>query len=167
MPRNFFGGLDRRGDKPGARKPSLWQRLFGGKGGKAKKASGPDPGRGAASMGHKGIAAGSLKEGEQDLTAGNVAQWQTISGDVVEAFVYDQHLLQVHSTWIRSALYRHDTQQLELEFLDGAVFRYDDVSPAEALEWAKATSKGGVTHDIILGRGTSRGSRLKKATRIR
>ncbi len=158
MPRNFFGGLDRRGDKPQPKKPSLWQRLFGGKG---KKARGPDPGRGAASMGHKGIAAGSLKAGEQDLTAGNVARWQNLSGGDVEAFVYDEMLLPVHSTNVKTALYRHDREELEIEFLDGDIYLYHDISAALALEFAKAQSKGGWVWDRLRVRGSATQHQVK------
>jgi hypothetical protein len=126
----------------------------GGAGGKpvppAKPPAQPDP-RGV--VGHRGIAAGNLAPGQQDLSPENLAKWRNLHGDAVAGFVYEGEPLFVHSTNVALAQYHLAERSLMLEFKGGSAYLYRDISEAEALDFAKASSKGGWVWDRLRVRG--------------
>jgi hypothetical protein len=87
-------------------------------------------------VGHRGIAAGNLKQ--PNLSEANVAKWQTLDGDQIEGFVYD-------------------AQPLFVQFLNGSAYLYSNVSEQEAIQAAKQPSKGGFVWDSLRVRGTKKG----------
>src|ERR1700722_10160178 len=95
------------------------------------------------SVGHRGIAAGSLKPGEQDFSPENVSMWRTLSGNEIERFIYDQELMFVHSSNVAAAQYFFEDRKLMLEFKDGSAYLYSNVGEDEAYQFANAQSKGG------------------------
>jgi hypothetical protein len=103
-------------------------------------------------VGHRGIAAGDLRPGRQDLSPENVGRWQNLSGDEVSRFVNDNELLLVHSTNVHSAAYDPELEELTVWFLTGKGTVYGDVSTREALDFAQAQSKGGWVIDVCIGR---------------
>lgn len=112
--------------------------------------------------GHRGIAAGSVKPGEQDFRPENLARWENLPADVVEAFVYSGQPLYVHSTNVKMARYDAASRQLTVAFKDkngraGGVYLYDDVTEDEAVQFAKYQSKGSYVHDVLIGRGNKPG----------
>ncbi|MDE2098100.1 MAG: KTSC domain-containing protein [Patescibacteria group bacterium] len=106
------------------------------------------------SLGHRGIAAGSLKPGEQDFSQENIDKWVGVPADEVEAFVHDQMPLFVHSTNVSLLQYFPEDQKLMVEFLNGGAYLYSNVTETEAYELAKAESKGGFLWDRIRVRGS-------------
>ncbi len=114
----------------------------------------PKPASKARVVGHRGIAARDLRPGMQDLSAENVAQWQTLSGDVVEDFVENEQILFTHSSNVASAQYFGTVQKMMVEFHNGGSYLYSNVTSEEALEFAKAMSKGGFIWDAFRVRGS-------------
>jgi hypothetical protein len=106
-------------------------------------------------VGHRGIAAGNLKQ--PNLSEANVAKWQTLDGDQIEGFVYDAQPLFVHSSNVAMMQYHKDAQKLLVEFLNGSAYLYSNVSEQEAIQAAKQPSKGGFVWDSLRVRGTKKG----------
>lgn len=123
--------------------------------------------------GHRGIAAGdvpprarALAQGQVPYTEEEMDQWKPFSGDEVEAFLYNQEPLMVHSTNVSMAQYYIDDQKLMVEFLNGAAYMYSAITEQEALNFAQAPSKGTWIWDHVRVRGSKTGSR-KSFVRIR
>lgn len=102
--------------------------------------------------GHRGIAAGRLAK--PNLSAENVAKWRNLSAGTVEDFVYDQQPLFVHSTNVEMAQYFLDTQQMLVKYLQDGTYIYDSVTEDEAIQFAKAQSKGGWVWNYLRVRGS-------------
>ncbi len=117
-----------------------------------------------AAGGHRGIAAGDRDR--PDFSAENIAKWQQLTGNEVEDFVYHGQKFPVHSTNVSYAVYYLDKQAMEVEFLDGSAYLYEDVTEDEAIGFAKAQSKGGWVWDNLRVRG-SRTQHRKKHSKIR
>jgi hypothetical protein len=139
----------------------------GGAGGKpvppAKAPAQPDP-RGV--VGHRGIAAGSLAPGQQDLSAENLAKWRNLHGDAVAGFVFEGEPLFVHSSNVAMAQYHLAEGKIMIEYLNGEAWLYGSVSASEALDFAKAQSKGGWLWDNVRVRGTKHDHK-KPATQVK
>jgi len=115
--------------------------------------------------GHRGVAVGSTKPGEQDLSQENIDKWQTLPADEVKGFVYGGDLLFVHSTNVVAAQYDHQNQKMMVQFKGGKVYLYSSVTEQEAYAFATAQSKGGWVWSYLRIRGTKNGHR-KPYTRL-
>lgn len=111
--------------------------------------------------GHRGIAAGDLKErhrrmeaGEQPYTEEEIAKWETLSGNIVEDFVFNEQPMFVNSSNVNSATYYHDSKKLLVEFGKGERYMYSNISEQEALSFAQAQSKGGWVWSNLRVRGS-------------
>lgn len=104
-------------------------------------------------LGHRGIAAGSLKPGEQDLSAENVEKWKMLGADEVADFVYRAQPLFVHSTYMVMGQYFIEEKKFLIEYPDGEIWAYDPVTEEMAIQFAQAQSKGGWVYDHIRVRG--------------
>jgi hypothetical protein len=101
--------------------------------------------------GHCGVAIGSLED--KDLSAANIAKWQTLTGGEIERFLYDGEVLPVHSTNVATARYFIGEQKLLLEYLDGAAWEYTPIPESMAEAFVQAQSKGAWTWDYLKVRG--------------
>lgn len=79
---------------------------------------------------------------------------QLLSADQVENFVYGGEPLPVSSSNVASATYALDEEQLTISYLDGAAWQYSPVTVEEALDFARALSKGTWVWDNLKVRGT-------------
>lgn len=131
----------------------FWDWLFGE--GKPKGSKVPDKSEMAG--GHRGIAAGDLRPGKQDLSGPNVSKWEQLTGDEVERFVVGGEKMYVHSTNVRSFRYVLKQQVMYVEFKDGSEYVYYTVTPQEAIRAAQYQSKGGWVWDTLIGRGWKKG----------
>ena len=104
--------------------------------------------------GHRGIAAGSLKPGQQDLSKENVAQWRMLSTEELKGFIYEGATLHVHSTNVGWGQYNHAKKELTIHYKGDGTYVYSNVSEEEALQFAKAPSKGGFCWDVLRVRGS-------------
>lgn len=104
--------------------------------------------------GHRGIAAGDLRPGKQDLSPENVAKWRGLTGSEVEDFVYEATPMIVHSTNVNMLQFFIDAGKLVVEYKDGSRYTYDNVTEDEAIQFAKAPSKGGAVWDLLRVRGS-------------
>ena len=111
--------------------------------------------------GHRGIAAGDLKErqrrqaaGEQPFSQEEIDKWETLSGNIVEDFVYNEQILYVNSTNVANLTYYHKEKQMLVQYLSGGRYLYSNVSEQEALQVAQAQSKGAVIWDLFRVRGS-------------
>ena len=116
--------------------------------------------------GHRGIAAGSLKErhrrmaaGEQAYTPEEVEKWRNVTKDEAEDFVNGGQPLFVHSSNVSHLLYYPETNQLQISFLNGHAYLYDNISKEEAQGFVTAQSKGGEIWSVLRIRGTRTGHR--------
>ncbi len=114
---------------------------------------------GAGPGGHRGIAAGSLVPGEQDLSPENIAKWQMLSGEEAEAFLYAKMPLDVHSSNVESVQFDIDASELTVVFIGGATYVYSNFSEQEAQRFLQAQSKGGTIWDMCRIRGSKNGHR--------
>ena len=117
--------------------------------------------RTAITGGHRGIAAGSMKPGKMDLSPENQAKWRTLSAEAVAQFVHDEEPLFVHSSNVVMAQYFPDDEKMLVEFKNEASYLYSDVSQEEALDFAKANSKGEWVWDHLRIRGSKTGHQKK------
>ena len=129
----------------------------------------PIPPTRIGSTGHRGVAAGDLRRreaanerflaegGTTPWTAEEVAKWETLSPLQVDRFLYDFTPLVVNSSNVVSAQYYNDSNELRIQFKDGSAYIYEDINTQEALEFAKAFSKGGWVWDYLRIRGTKYG----------
>jgi hypothetical protein len=147
----------------------FWDWLLGRETDKGPKV--PDPSEMAG--GHRGIAAGDLRPGRQDLSAENVAQWEQLTGDEVERFVVGGERMNVHSTNVQFFQYNLKKQELTVGFKakgrhPASVYVYSDITPQLAIRAAQAQSKGGYVIDTLVGRGNvgKRGVGLKPFRKI-
>lgn len=99
--------------------------------------------------GHRGIAAGSLKErhrrmaaGEQAYTPEEVEKWRNVTKDDAEAFVYEGKPLFTVSSNVAMIQFYPDTNQMQVEFNSGASYLYEQVSVQDALAAIQLQSKG-------------------------
>ena len=111
--------------------------------------------------GHRGIAAGSLAErqrrqaaGEQPFSQAEIDKWETLSGNIVEDFVFNEQILYVNSTNVANLTYYHKEKQMLVQYLSGGRYLYSNVSEQEALQVAQAQSKGAVIWDLFRVRGS-------------
>ncbi len=104
-------------------------------------------------LGHGGIAIGSLRE--PDYSAENVAQWRQVGAAEVDEFLYGGQPLFVHSTNVAAAIYHHDDEKMTVEYLNGSAYLYSHISEGEALDFARAQSKGGWCWDYLRVRGSA------------
>ena len=116
--------------------------------------------------GHRGIAAGDLKERQRRQAAGElpfsqeeIDKWETLSGNIVEDFVFNEQPMFVNSSNVNSATYYHDSKKMLVEFGKGERYMYSNISEQEALSFAQAQSKGGFIWDHFRIRGTKNGHR--------
>lgn len=108
--------------------------------------------------GHRGIAAGDLKRRQEEgFTQEEIDKWRRIPAGQVRDFVVDSVPLFVHSSNVSMLQYYPETQQLQVEFLNGSAYLYSDIDVNLAIEFATATSKGGKVWDSLRIRGTKRG----------
>lgn len=145
--------------------------LFGKKPGKGKppRTSILPKGEG----GHRGIAAGDVSErariqqtGQWPYTEEEMEQWKPVPADQVEAFLYHQELMPVHSTNVAAAQYFIEDQKMMIEFENGSAYLYSNITEPEALQFAQAASKGTWVWDHIRVRGNPRATR-KSFVKIR
>lgn len=131
----------------------------------------PRPPRKPLHGGHRGIAAGSLKPGMQDFSPENIAKWERTSADEVESFVYDGEWFSVHSSNVQALQYNNDKKELLVKFKPkgrnpGGLYKYENVTTEEAVQFAQAQSKGGACWDMLRVRGTKYGHK-KPYSRVR
>ena len=112
-------------------------------------------------MGHRGIAAGDLKQrqrkqeaGEAPYTPEEVGKWRTLPANITEAFVYEGELLPVHSSNVAAAQYHLADSKMMVEFLDNSAYLYSNVTLDEAIQFATAQSKGSWVWDVLRVRGS-------------
>jgi len=105
--------------------------------------------------GHRGVAIGS--RAAPNYSAENVAKWVALPGDQVEKFVYEAEPFFVHSTNVQMMQYFIEDQSLLVEFRDGTAYKYENVTEDEAIQAAKAPSKGFFVWDNLRIRGTKLG----------
>ena len=139
----------------------------------------PKPAPTSRVIGHRGIAAGDLKERQrraaefyrtgrpedQPYTAEEIAKWRQLSGDEVEDFVENEQPVFVNSSNVVMVQYFPVVQKLLVEFKKGASYLYSSVSKVEALSFAQAQSKGGWVWDNLRVRGSKTAHR-KPYTRV-
>lgn len=134
--------------KRGRKKPVDYIRLFEGW---LKPTKTPSTRNISKQGGHRGIAVG-LGKKPVKLPSGRVLNRQTISDDEVEAFVYDQELLFVHSSNVGAVQYFPEVEKMMVEFLGSGMkgksggktsaYLYSNVTIDEAISLAQAQSKG-------------------------
>lgn len=107
--------------------------------------------------GNLGIAAGNLTPGKQDFSPENVAKWRQLPDSVGIDFVFNQGLFVVHSSNVSSFQYFINSQSLLVQFHNGGVYKYSNISEQEAVYFYIAQSKGGAVWDILRIRGTLKG----------
>lgn len=129
----------------------VFQRILGRKQKSARK---PPAGLGRT-LGHRGVGGASAPA------------WEMLSADEVEAFVYFGAWLPVQSTNVKVAQYDGGKEQLLVEFLNGSLYLYSNVSEQEALEFARAFSKGKWVWSNLRGRGLPPGQHLKPYQQLR
>lgn len=78
---------------------------------------------------------------------------ETFSTDEVDAFLHFGQWLPVNSTNVKEIRYQPDDSQLFVEFKNGNIYYYDDVSIREAEHLARSSSKGGWVWDFLRVRG--------------
>lgn len=115
-------------------------------------------------IGSRGIAIRSTKN--PDLSPENVSKWQTLTGEQVDNFVYNQEPLLTHSSNVAMMQYFIDTNKLMVEFNNGSAYLYSNISETEAFEFAQASSKGSAIWDRLRVRGSARGHK-KPYTRLK
>lgn len=103
-------------------------------------------------VGHRGVAAGNLKR--PNLSQANVDQWRNLPPSEVEAFINDAFPLFVHSTNVSMLQYFKEERKLMVEYKKGGVYLYSNISTQEALDFARAPSKGGEVWDVLRIRGS-------------
>lgn len=90
-----------------------------------------------------------------------------IDPEVVEEFIYNQHILYVTSSTVASAQYFLEEQRLLLEFLPKgggrrtSAYLYSGVNISVALSFAQAASKGEWVWETIRWRGLNRFSPVR------
>ncbi len=146
---------------------AFFDKLFGRRKATGAKKAAANPKPMQKRMGHRGIAAGDVRPGKQDLSAENVAKWKVLGGDDVEEFVHLSQPLFVHSTCVTMAQYFADSQTMLIEYLpsrqtgEGAgAYKYGNVSEEWAYEFAQAQSKGAWVWDRLRIRGSKFGHRV-------
>ena len=152
--RNLFGGKV----KPPAAKPvrgSLTESMIEDIVGKDKYKK---P-RIKPEAGLRGHAFGSLKPGKMDVSPENQAKWRGVTINEVEAFLYEQSPMFVHSTNVVLVQYFHETQKMMVEFKGkkrspASAYMYSNVSEDEAYDFVRAPSKGGWIWSHIRVRGS-------------
>lgn len=114
--------------------------------------------------GHRGIAAGDLEERRRLQQEGlwpyaqeEMEKWKPIPADEVEAFMYEEQPMFVHSTNVAMAQYFLKDQKLLVEFKNGSAYIYSNISESEALKFAQSPSKGDYIWTICRIRGTKKG----------
>ena len=139
------------------------------------KAPKVDPKERARVRGHGGVAAGSLKPAadfaetgriESDVSSENIAKWRTLGSDEVYGFVWEGDLLPVHSSNVAAAQYFPEDRKMMVEYLGGSAYLYSSISVDEAIDFAKAQSKGGWIWSVLRVRGSKTRHR-KPFTKIR
>ena len=114
--------------------------------------------------GHRGIAAGSLKE--PDISAENIEKWKILPGETGNGFVYQAEPFFVHSSNVSMLQFWIDEKKLMVEFHGGKAYIYDNVSEQEAIGFWQAFSKGGEVWNTLRVRG-SRTAHRKPFRRVR
>lgn len=121
----------------------------------------PVPPRLGRVEGHRGIAAGSLKErtrkqerGEYPYSQEEIDKWQTVGGNEVYDFVQNQEILFVNSSNLVAAQYFANEKKLMIEYKGGSAYVYNNITEQEAVEFAQAQSKGGWIWSNIRVRGS-------------
>lgn len=80
-----------------------------------------------------------------------------LSSDQLDDFLHFGEWLPVQSSNVAAAQYDGETEQLTVEFKDGSLYQYQQISRAEARSFAMAGSKGGWVWDQLRLRGTVNG----------
>jgi hypothetical protein len=105
--------------------------------------------------GNRGIAMRSRKKPDLDRYRQRVQEGkEKISEGEVEDFLYNETPLFVTSSNVNLAQYFAETQQMLVEFKDGA-YMYDNISIQEAVSFATAQSKGSWVWDRLRVRGSA------------
>lgn len=107
--------------------------------------------------GHRGMALGTSEAGKGNTSKANREKWKYTTDAFVEGFLLDADLFPVHSTNVAIAQYHHETNQLMLEFLNGAAYLYSNVTIDEAFDFARAPSKGIWVWNNLRVRGSKTG----------
>ena len=141
--------------------------------------------------GHRGVAAGSLKERkkreeekgakyekwkqgkgphptEEDApySKEEQAKWRELSTDSIEGFLHDEQILFVHSSNVAALQYFKEAGKLMVEYLNGSAYLYSGVSLPEASRFVSSASKGGEVWDTLRVRG-SKTAHKKRYVRIK
>lgn len=103
--------------------------------------------------GHRGIAVGLGPEPDHDTLPDRTINRQEVGTDEVREFLEEGAPLFVYSSNVGMAQYYPDDEKMMVEFLNGYAYVYSNVSAAEALDFAKAHSKGIWVWDHLRGRG--------------
>ena len=114
-----------------------------------------------APYGHRGVAIGSNKPGQQDLSAENRAKWRELSKEAAEDFMNGE-ILFVHSTNVVAAQYFPDAEKMMIEYKGGAAYMYSNISKREAWIFLQAESKGSFTWTYLRVRGKGNSKKFKK-----
>lgn len=105
------------------------------------------------SYGHRGIAAGSLKEGEIDLSPENLAKRRLLGKEDALGFLAGEPLF-VHSTNVAMAQYYPEEEKMLVEFKSGGSYLYWPVSEEEAIQFLHQGSKGSFIWSVFRVRGS-------------
>ena len=105
------------------------------------------------SYGHRGIAAGSLKEGEIDLSPENLAKRRLLVKEDAIGFL-EGEILFVHSTNVAAAQFFPLENKMMVEFKNGSAYLYSPVSEEEAIEFLHSGSKGSYIWRVFRVRGS-------------
>lgn len=98
-----------------------------------------------------------LRNPQEFKKHGGVEKWRTLGSDVVEAFIYEQEPLFVHSSNVGMVQFFEPDNKLLVEFLGGGTYIYSNISVQEAIQFAQAQSKGGWIWDNLRIRGSKKG----------
>lgn len=116
--------------------------------------------------GQRGVAAGDLRmrhrkirEGQEPYEPKEIEKWGNVPEGEATDFVYGGFPLFVNSSNVASATYHHESNEMDVEFLDGSMYRYSSVTPQEALEFVQYQSKGDFIWTKFRIRGTKNGHR--------
>lgn len=80
-----------------------------------------------------------------------------LSSDQLDDFLHFGEWLPVQSSNVAAAQYDGETEQMTVEFKDGSLYQYQQISLVEARSFAQAGSKGGWVWDQLRMRGTVNG----------
>jgi hypothetical protein len=100
--------------------------------------------------------------GKFPFTAAETAQWEELTTEETEAFLYDEVPLRVHSSNVQQFQYFPESHQMKVWYHGkkggyGGIYIYEQVSEDEAHSIAYAGSKGIAVWDLFRVRGSKWG----------